>query len=575
MINLTINDIKVSVPTGTNILEAAAKAGVEIPHLCYLKDINEIGACRLCSVEVEGADKLVSACENKVTEGMVVHTDSEKVRKSVKTNLEFILSRHNKDCDNCVRNNSCALQKLVKQYGLEDSSFKKQISVTKNQWNMSFPLIKDESKCIKCMRCIQICNKVQSLGIWDTTGAAGRTKVGVANSLKIENSVCSACGQCITHCPVGALRERDDVDNVIEKLQDHDVTTVVQIAPAVRTAFCEAFGLSPEKGSVNLIAGALRKAGFDFVFDTSFSADLTIMEEGSEFLERLKNGDLSEFPMFTSCCPGWVRFVKSQFPSLVKQLSSAKSPQQMFGSIMKTYFAKERELNPSKICTVSIMPCTAKKAECDMPNMKDSGYKDVDYVLTTREVARLINRLGIDISKVKEVEFDSLMKDYTGAGVIFGATGGVMEAALRSAYYLVTGKNPDADAFKAVRADKNKKPWREAEFEIAGTKLKVAVTSSLSNARALCTAIVNKEVKYDFVEIMACPGGCVGGGGQIIHADDKERASERGKILYSIDKKHSVRFSHENKDISKMYASFLGKPLSEKSEKLLHTNHLE
>lgn len=573
MINLKINGISVSVPNGTNILEASKKAGVEIPHLCYLKGINEVGACRLCSVEIEGSDKLISACENKVTEGMSVITNSDKVNNAVKTNLEIILSKHNFDCDNCPRNNSCQLQYLVRKYNLTERYFKKQASVSvKNPWNNQFPLIRDDSKCIKCMRCINICDKVQTLGIWDIKGAGGRTKVGLSNALKIEDSNCSICGQCITHCPVAALRERDDVDKVIEKLNDKNVTTVVQIAPAVRAAFGEAFDLSPKKATVNLLAGALRKAGFDFVFDTSFTADLTIMEEGSELLERLKKGDLKEYPMFTSCCPGWVRFVKSQYPTLVKQLSTAKSPQQMFGSVMKTYFAKKQNLDPAKICTVSIMPCTSKKGECDMPQMTDSGYKDVDFVLTTREVVRLIQRLEIDITNTKESKFDTVMGDYTGAGVIFGATGGVMEAALRSAYFLVTGKNPNADAFKEVR-ENNKKPWREAEFDLNGSKLKVAVASSLGHARAICDAIVNKQAKFDFVEIMACPGGCVGGGGQIIHTDDKERAFDRGKVLYSIDKNKAVRFSHENKDVQTLYKEYLDKPLSEKAEKLLHTKH--
>ena len=580
MVNITINGTQLKVKEGTSILDAAIENGIKIPHLCYLKDINVIGACRMCCVEVEGEDRLIPACENNVHEGMVIRTDTAKVRSAQRTNLELILSQHNGYCPSCTRNGSCQLQKLAEEYNISVNPYPLDLPSDKfTRWPQDFPLIRDASKCIKCMRCISVCEKVQSLGIWDLEGSGGRTHIVVSGGKTIDKVPCSICGQCITHCPVGALHERDDVKRVVDAINDPDKITVVQIAPAVRASWGEAMGLSDEKATVNLLAGALKTAGFDYVFDTSFSADLTIMEEGSEFLERLKKGDLEKYPMFTSCCPGWVRFIKTQFPELVGQLSSAKSPQQMFGSVIKDYFAKSIGKQPKEIFSVSIMPCTAKKAECDIPTMERDGVRDVDCVLTTREVTKFIKSCGIDINKVQETQFDRLMGDYTGAGVIFGATGGVMEAALRSAYFLVTGKNPDADAFKEVRATGtgatifDEKPWRELSFELAGRKLSIAVASSLGNARKICQAIVDGRVKYDFVEIMACPGGCAGGGGQIILGDDVERAKERGTKLYRIDKSMAERFSHENPDVLKLYKDDYGAPLSHKSEEYLHTDH--
>jgi len=580
MVNITINGKKTKVKEGTSILDAALAGGVKIPHLCYLKDINVIGACRMCCVEVEGEDRLIPACENNVREGMVIRTDTAKVRDAQRTNLELILSQHNGYCPSCSRNGHCQLQKLAEEFSISVNPYPLDLPSEKlSRWDQSFPLIRDASKCIKCMRCISVCDKVQSLGIWNLEGSGGRTHVVVKEGKSIREADCAVCGQCITHCPVGALHERDDVGVVRRAISNPDVVTVAQIAPAVRASWGEAMGLKDEKATVNLLAGALKAAGFDYVFDTSFTADLTIMEEGSEFLERLKKGDLDKYPMFTSCCPGWVRFVKTQFPQLVGQLSTAKSPQQMFGSVIKDYWAKRMGKQPKEIFSVSIMPCTAKKAECDIPTMQRDGVKDVDCVLTTRETVKLINSCGIDIKKVKEVPFDRLMADYTGAGVIFGATGGVMEAALRSAYFLVTGKNPDPDAFKEVRATGEgatifeEKPWRELSFELAGKKLSVAVASSLGNARKICQAIVDGKVKYDFVEIMACPGGCAGGGGQIILGDDVERARERGTKLYKLDKGMKQRFSHENPDVLQLYKDDYGAPLSHKSEEYLHTDH--
>ena len=568
MVKLIIDGREVNVPENTTILEAAASVGIKIPTLCYLKNLNEIGACRICMVEIEGYEKLFTACNNPVREGMVIHTNSRKVWKVRRNNLQLLLSQHDVNCALCVRNGNCSLQTLASEMDIRMVPFDKQIPFQKG--SRKFPLIKDYTKCIKCMRCIQVCDKVQTCSIWDVVNTGSRATVDVKNVLRLEESDCTLCGQCLTHCPVGALIERDDTGKVWDALDDPEKIVVVQIAPSVRAAWGEDLGLKPEFATVKRLAAALRQVGFDYIFDTDFSADLTIMEEASEFLEKLKNKDHEKFPMFTSCCPGWVRFVKGYFPEFVDQVSTAKSPQQMFGAIAKSYYAKILNVDPNRIFSVSIMPCISKKQECALPVMNDAGAgQDVDVVLTTREIDRMIKAAHIIPQGLKEEELDMPLGLGSGAGVTFGATGGVMEAALRTASYFVTGKNPDPDAFRQVRGMQG---WREAEFDLAGQTLKVAMVNGLGNARKLLKKLKKGKVSYDFVEVMACPGGCVGGGGQPIH-DGYEMAPERGEILYRLDRQSQLRFSHENPSIKQCYADFLGQPLSERAHHLLHTDH--
>jgi len=570
MVNFVLNGKQVTAPEGSTIMEAAKLNGIIIPKLCYLKDVNEIAACRVCVVEVEGMDQLVTSCNNVISEGMVITTNSTKVRKSRKNTVQLLLSQHDSKCTVCSRSQNCTLQTLANNLNLSKLPYKERLEESK--WDSNFPLIRDSAKCVKCMRCIQICDKVQNLHVWDVIGTGSRTTVGIKDNRKIIETDCSLCGQCITHCPVGALSERDDTKKVWHAIDDEDTIVVAQIAPAVRSAYGEALGLPREEATVEKIAEALKIMGVDYVFDTDFSADLTIMEEGSEFLQRFKNGETKNRPMFTSCCPGWVRFAKSQFPEMVPQLSTAKSPQQMFGAVIKSYFAEHLGVSPEKIYTVSIMPCVAKKGEATMDlYYGEYAGKDVDAVLTTRELTRMIRSAFIDPKSLTGIPFDDLMQEGTGAGVIFGTTGGVMEAALRSAYYLVHGKNPDADAFKAVRSTREE-GLTEAEIDLDGVTVKAAVVSGLGNTRRLLERIRKGEVTYDFVEVMACPGGCVGGGGQPIH-DGEELAGVRRERLYFLDANSNLRFSHENPDIQKLYSDYLEAPLGHKSHMLLHTDH--
>ncbi len=567
MVTLTIDNKKISVPEGTTIMKAAASVGIQIPHLCYLEGINEISACKVCVVEVQGKVKLVTACNNPVEEGMVLFTNSPKVRSVRRTNVELILSQHNSSCATCVRSGNCNLQKLSNDLGIIEEPYKKEI--TQMPWNPEFPLIRDFTKCIKCMRCVQICDKVQALHIWDVQNTGSRTTVDVSQNRTIEESDCSICGQCITHCPTGALRERDDTDKVFRALADPETVTVVQVAPAVRAAWGEAVGLPGHMATEGRMVAALKRIGFDYVFDTNFSADLTIMEEGHELLKRLADPEEKRWPMFTSCCPAWVRFLKFRYPELAGNLSTAKSPQQMFGAVAKSYFARKTGIAPEKICSISIMPCVSKKMEATLPDMYSAGAgADVDIVLTTREFARLIRAEHIAPNLLMEEAFDSPLGESSGAGVIFGVTGGVMEAALRTAYYCVEGVNPPADIFSDVRGFEGR---REASFRLGGRTVRTCTVNGLKNAERLMDDIRRGEASYDFVEVMACPGGCVGGGGQPI-TDGVEMADARGPKLYRLDEQRPIRFSHDNPEIRRLYEEYLGEPLGEKSHRLLHTH---
>ena len=569
MVNAIIDGRSVSVQTGTTILDAAQAAGIPIPHLCYLKGINEIAACRMCVVEIDGIERLVTACDNAVLEGMVIHTNSPRVRRARRTNLRLLLSQHDSSCTTCIRSGNCELQTLAQDLNIHYQPYA--VKPERSVIDLDAPLIREAGKCIKCMRCVQVCDKVQDMHIWDVAGTGSRTTVDVSFNRLLKNTDCTYCGQCVTHCPTGALTARDDTNAVFRALEDPNITTVIQVAPAVRVAWAESFSLDPTFATTGRMVAALRRVGFDYVFDTNFAADLTIMEEGSEFLQRFTRHDQYRWPMFTSCCPGWVRFVKGQFPAYTDNLSTAKSPQQMFGAVAKSYFAQRKGIDPHKMFVVSVMPCISKKSECRLPTMVDAcGDPDVDAVLTTRELARVLRSEHIVPTDLPEESFDSPLGSGTGAAVIFGATGGVMDAALRSAYFLVTGRNPDPDAFAQVRGDK---PWKEAIFTIPGAgEVKVAVVSGLGNTRRLMEALEKGRVSYDFVEVMACPGGCAGGGGQPIH-EGAELAAERGDRLWQLDAGSNIRFSHENPDIQTLYREFLGAPLGEKSHHLLHTNH--
>ena len=569
MVNLTIDNTPVTCAEGTTIMDAAASVGIPIPHLCYLKDLNEIAACRICVVEVEGTERLVPACDNAVQEGMVVHTNSPAVREARHVNMQLLMSQHNGQCFQCVRSGNCSLQSIANELNIIDNVYPQDLP--RKEWSADVPLIRDDTKCIKCMRCVQVCDKVQDLHIWDIEGTGGRTKINVSLNRDIKDADCAFCGQCVINCPTAALRERDDTQKVYEALADPDKVVVCQVAPAVRSAWGEDFGLNPKDGSEGRMVACLKKLGFDYVFDTNFAADMTIMEEASEFLEQITHPDEHKFPMFTSCCPGWVRFMKSQFPDMTGQLSTTKSPHQMFGATIKSYFAELINVDPKNVFVVSIMPCLAKKAEVAEPNQNDAvgSAPDVDVSLTTREMNRMIKCDHIIPMLLKEEAFDEPLGIASGAGQIFGVTGGVMEAALRTAYFAVTGSNPDPDAFKDVRGLEG---WKEASFEINGTPLRVAVASGLGNTRKLIEAIKAGKVQYDFVEIMACPGGCSNGGGLPIH-DGFNMTAERGAELYGLDINNKIRFSHENPGVKKLYDDYFGKPLSEKAEHLLHTDH--
>lgn len=567
MVNIKIDAISVQADENDNIIEAAKKVGINIPHLCYFKDLNEIGACKVCVVQIAGKEKLTTACSNKVQEGMDIRVNDPKVIKTRKMNVEMILSQHNCNCPTCTRSGNCALQSLANDLGILESSYKKQIA--KNYWNKQEHFIRDDSKCIKCMRCVQVCENIQTLGVWDVANTGSRTTVAVKNHSSLKNANCSYCGQCVTHCPVGALYERDDSLKVFSAMNKTQKIMIAQVAPSVRVAWGEYFGLDRKNADEKKLVTILKKIGFDYVFDTNFAADLTIMEEGTEFLHRLNSKNDYDMPMFTSCCPAWVNFFKSQYPEIADNLSTSKSPQQMFSSIIKNYYSKILDVDPSEIFVASIMPCIAKKDEILWESMDTTGTgNDTDVVITTRELIRMIRREHIDVSQIQGQDFDKPLGMYSGAGVIFGSTGGVMEAALRTAYHIATGKETKGDEFTDVRGSDG---IRIKQFDMGDKKVNIGIATGLGNARNLVEQLKSKELKLDFVEIMACPGGCVGGGGQPI-VDGTYLASVRAKELYHLDEVASYKSSYENPQIIDLYKNYLGKPLSEISHHLLHTH---
>ena len=573
MVHLKINNIPVEVKEGSTILEAAKVAGINIPTLCYLKDINEIGACRVCVCEVKGARSLVAACVYPVNEGMEVFTNTEKVRKSRKTTLELLLSDHKKECLSCARSTNCELQKLSLEYGCDENRFQGEKTKSEQDLSTSY-LVRDNEKCILCRRCVAVCSKVQDVAVIAPARRGFATHIACAFESDLADAPCVACGQCVAVCPTGALREREEIDNVRDAINDPEKVVVVAAAPAVRAAIGEEFGYPIGTNTEGKMFTAMRMLGFDKVFDVNFGADLTIMEEANELLHRVKEG--GTLPMFTSCSPGWIRYVEYYYPELIPNLSSCKSPMQMFGATVKTYWAQKEGIDPKNIYVVGVMPCTAKKFEKTRENESASGYPDVDAVLTTRELAKMIKTSGILYNELPDGTFDNPLGEFTGAGVIFGATGGVMEAALRTAAEELTGKPLDNIDFKQVRGIKGIK---EAEYDLNGVKVKVAVASGLTNAKQLCEKIKKGECDYTFVEVMCCPGGCVNGGGQPIQSAYTRRQvdlrSKRAKALYDEDKNAKIRKSHENEGVQRLYKEFFGEPGSHKAHEILHTSYVD
>ncbi len=589
MINLNIDGIDVSIEEGKTILDASRKAKIKIPTLCHHEDLCVAGNCRVCIVQQEGAKGLVAACAMPVHEGMKIHTNTMEVRRSRKHIIELLLSEHNADCTKCYRNNNCELQSMANQYRTGNEMFLDLVPEKNYTIDQSSPsIMKDDSKCIRCQRCVRTCENLQAVSALAVANKGGKMKISSFFEKPMHDVVCTNCGQCINRCPTGALIEVNNIDEVWEAIYDKSKHVVVQTAPAVRVGLGEELGFHAGSRVTGKMVSALKRLGFDSVLDTQFTADLTIMEEGTELLTRLKKALVDEdtsirLPMMTSCSPGWIKFSEHIFPDFLENLSTCKSPQQMFGSLAKTYYAQQRNLDPKDIVSVSIMPCTAKKFEADRPEMRDSGYKDVDHVLTTRELAIMIKQAGLEFMEMDDQKFDSLMGDSTGAATIFGATGGVMEAALRTAYELVTGREVPFENLNimpvrgmegvkeaVVKIENPVEAWKFLD----GVELRCAIAHGLTNAKKLMQSVKDGKANYHFIEIMACPGGCLGGGGQPIPTSQKIR-DQRTKAIYEEDMAMPIRKSHENPDVTKIYQDFLGEPLSHKSHELLHTKYVK
>lgn len=586
MVNLKINGIPVSVPEGTTILDAAKKLNFRIPTLCYHEDLCVAGNCRVCVVEQLGARLLPAACAMPVSEGMEILTNSGKVRSARKHVIELLLSEHNSDCTKCYKNGNCELQALAHEYGASDHTFIDLAAEKNYTIDRSSPsIVKDDSRCIRCQRCVRTCAELQAVSALAVANKGDHMKISSFFEKPMFDVVCTNCGQCVNRCPTGALIEKTYIDEVWDAINDPSKHVVVQTAPAVRIGLGEELGYDPGERVTGKMVTALKMLGFDSVLDTDFTADLTIMEEGTELLTRLKKALVDKepvaLPMMTSCSPGWIKFQEHMFPNLLENLSTCKSPQQMFGSLAKTYFAQKKGLKGSDVVSVSIMPCTAKKFEANRPEMRSSGYQDVDYVLTTRELALMIKQAGIDFMKLSDNKYDSIMGDSTGAAVIFGATGGVMEAAIRTAYEIVTGREVPFQNLR-ITPVRGMEGVKEASLKIEGcvpdwsflegAELKVAVAHGLTNAKKLMQAVNDGTASYHFIEIMACPGGCLGGGGQPIPTNMEIR-QKRTEAIYAEDEHMEIRKSHENPEIVEIYKDYLGKPLGHKSHDLLHTHY--
>jgi len=571
-VNITIDGVNIEVEDNITVLEAARQAGIEIPTLCYLKELNQIGACRICLVEVQGARGLQASCSYPVSEGLVVRTNTKEVLEARKATLELILSNHKKNCLSCSRNTDCELQALAEKMQVGDVIYEG--TAEDEIDDLSTSIVRDNSKCILCRRCVSVCKKVQTVGAIDVAYRGMDSKVTPAFNKSLKDSNCINCGQCVAVCPVGALTIKYDMDRIWEALQNPDLHVVVQTAPAVRAALGEEFNMPIGEAVTGKMAAALKRLGFDRVLDTNTAADFTIMEEGTEFIERLKEN--KNLPLITSCSPGWVKYIEMNYQELLPLLSSCKSPHQMFGALIKTYFAKKEGINPEKIHVVSVMPCVAKKFERQRIEMKNNGLYDVDSVITTRELSRMIKQANIEFKELEDSDFDNPMGEATGAGAIFGTTGGVMEAALRTAQDALTGKDLEKIEFEQVRGGKGIK---KATVNIAGTEIKVVAASGLSNAQKILEEIKSGKADYQFVEIMACPGGCVMGGGQPIRSSKDRNEYDvrklRADCLYSIDEKSTIRKSHENPTIKKLYKDYLEKPGSHKAHELLHTTYVK